>query len=84
MIINWQGRPGWRNKKVEIDHAVSGDYYFSLCRREEPEYPPSIPEDPFSFRVFVYRKNYGERHLGGFDSIEDAKAFVAGWEDDVP
>jgi len=84
MVVNWHGKPGWRNKGHEIEYGESAEthtrfgftgarYYFSLCGHRK---------DDERFRVFVYCEK-GWKHLGeGFDDPSAAKAFVEGWQDE--
>lgn len=79
MIVEWAGKPGNKNLSVEVDHARCGEYYFSLCKRQDTD-------DPFKFRLFVYHDDKGYKHLSpnnrdGFNTITKAKAFVSAWED---
>jgi hypothetical protein len=78
MKVVWMGKPGRKNKPSEVDYATKGDYYFSLCIRQETS-------DPFEYRLFVYCTK-GFMHLSqngrdGFHSIQEAKDYVSTWED---
>lgn len=77
--IEWAGRPGNHNRRVSIDHGRRDIYTFSLCNRVDEG-------DPHLFRVFVYRDlPYGGwLHVGGFDTLEDARAGAERWEDPYP
>jgi len=76
--IKWAGKPGGKNEAVEIDHGLVGDYYFSLCNRQDSD-------DQFLFRLFVYRSNAGGfLHVGGYNSHDEARAAADKWEDPYP
>lgn len=78
MQINWRGKPGDKNGRVEIDHAICGEYYFSLC--DNTLLPSTEPRDPTPIRAFVYCEK-GWKHLGGFNTVNDAKTAVEQWTD---
>lgn len=71
---------GRRNKPFEIEAGEVEDYQFSLCRRQEDD-------DASPFRLFVYRSDAcggGFLHVGGFPSIDAAKAAAEEWRDPYP
>lgn len=83
-VVSWH-TGGKRNKTVEIEWGRRESYEFSLCRRQDAD-------DEFEFRLFVYlrrvvspqygiEEDAGFKHVGGYHSIEEAKAAADAWRD---
>lgn len=81
MSVNWFPG-GRRNKDFEVERGeMAGGYEFSLCRADT-RFP-----DEFKFRLFVYRAENaggGFLHVGGFNTIDDAKLAAENWTDPYP
>ena len=78
--VTWS--PGGRNN--EPFEVLAGDgskgYEFSLCHRLDDD-------DPFLYRLFVYRDwrlGGGYKHLGGFNTIDEAKQAAEDWRPFAP